>query len=161
MMKKVMLASHIEQKISEQAVAALRTALGDQLIAVVLFGSRARGEASAESDWDLLVIAEGLPERQFERHLFLKQLLPSGCRGAVSMLAKTPQEFEAHLPSLYLDIAVDGQILYDPDGYAAKKLGALQRLIEASGLYRERTEAGDVWRWKKQPPNPWVLRWER
>ena len=40
-----------------------RAASPDRLVAVVLFGSRARGEGSETSDWDLLVIAEGLPPR--------------------------------------------------------------------------------------------------
>jgi len=30
----------------------LRNGLGDDLVAVVLFGSRARGEAGPESDWE-------------------------------------------------------------------------------------------------------------
>lgn len=156
-----MIASHIEQRIAEQAVAALRMALGDQLVAVVLFGSRARGEASAESDWDLLIIAEGLPEKPFQRRLFLKRLLPLGCGEAVSLLARTPEEFEARLPSLYLDIALDGQVLYDPQGYAAEKLSKLRRLIQKMGLYRERTEGGDMWRWRQEPSGPWVLEWEK
>ena len=151
----------LEQEISRQTIEALLKALDNCLVAVILFGSQARGEASAGSDWDLLVIAEGLPERHFERHLYLKRLLPPRWRGAVSLLAKTPDEFEAHLPSLYLDIALDGQILYDPRGYAVERLAALRDLIEESGLYRERTEAGDVWRWQKEPSGPWALEWKK
>ena len=41
----------------------LRQALGDDLRALWLYGSRARGEAHAESDVDLLVIADGGRER--------------------------------------------------------------------------------------------------
>lgn len=154
-------ANHLEEGISDQVVAALRTALGDRLVAVVLFGSRARGEASAESDWDLLVIAEGLPEHPLERRRFLRQLLPQRCQGAVALLVRTPEEFDGHLPSLYLDIALDGRILYDPKGYAAEHLATLQRLIEEAGLYRERTRAGDVWRWKEPPRGPWVMSWKK
>jgi len=155
-----MIASHIEQKISEPVVAALRTALGDRLVAVVLFGSRARGEASAGSDWDLLIIAEGLPEKPFERHLVLTRALPPSCE-AVSLLARTPEEFEAHVSSLYLDIALDGKILYDPQGYATARLSSLCRLMERKGLYRERIEAGDVWEWSTEPLGPWALEWEK
>jgi hypothetical protein len=79
-------------------------------VAVVLFGSRARGDSSAESDWDLLVIADGLPEKPFQRHLFLTRALPPGCE-AVSLLARTPEEFDAHVSSLHFDIALDGKIL--------------------------------------------------
>ncbi|MEW6233456.1 MAG: nucleotidyltransferase domain-containing protein [Chloroflexota bacterium] len=148
-----------EQKIPMQAVESLRNALGERLIAVVLFGSQARGDVHEASDWDLLVIAEGLPGKSFERHLFLKRLLPPSCRGGISLIAKTPQEFQSRLPSLFLDMALDGRILYDPQGYGAAKMAALRRLIRRSGLYRERTQAGDVWRWKKTPAQPWRLEW--
>lgn len=150
-----------KHEISGQPIESLKIALGSRLVAVILFGSQAREEASAGSDWDLLVIAEGLPERYFDRHLFLKRLLPPRWRGAVSLLAKTPEEFEAHLPSLYLDIALDGQILYDPRGYAVERLTALKNLIEEAGLYRERTESGDVWRWQKEPSGPRFLEWKK
>ncbi|MBI1802286.1 MAG: nucleotidyltransferase domain-containing protein [Chloroflexi bacterium] len=148
-----------DQSILPEVITALRAALTDRLVAVVLFGSRARNDASAESDWDMLVIAESLPAKAFERHLYLKRILPPDCRGAVSMLARTPVEFEAAVPSLYLDIALDGQILYDPRGYAAERLAALRRLIEHAGLYRERTADGDLWRWQVEPAQPWSLSW--
>lgn len=149
-----------EQRIPALVVQALQRALGEQLIAVVLFGSRARGDAHAESDWDLLVIAEKLPEQFFDRHLFLRRLLPTDCSNA-SLLARTPQEFESHLPSLYLDIALDGRILYDPQGYAAGKLRALKRTIQKTGLYRERTQDGDIWRWRKEPSDSWTSEWRQ
>lgn len=143
------------------AMQALRAGLGDRLLAVVLFGSRARGDASPDSDWDFLILAEELPESAFQRHLMLKRLLPADCRGEVSLLAKTPAEFEAHLPSLYLDIALDGRVLYDPRGYAEDRLVAIRRIMDRGGLYRVRGPAGDVWRWREQPSRPWVLEWER
>jgi len=59
----------------KQIVTALQAALADRLVAVVLFGSQARGDASQDSDWDVLVIAEALPEKSFERHMFVKRLL--------------------------------------------------------------------------------------
>ena len=150
----------LENNPAYQAVDALRGTFGDRLVAVVLFGSRARGDARETSDWDLLVIAEELPENLFERHLFLTRLLPSRCQGSVSIIARTPAEFESHVPSLYLDIALDGQILYDPHRYAAKRLARLRGLIERMGLFRERTEAGDVWQWREGPTGPWELGWE-
>jgi predicted nucleotidyltransferase len=148
-----------ERERTSAAVCALREALGERLLAVVLFGSRARGDATEASDWDLLVVAEDLPQRPFERQLFVGQALWRKCDIAVSVLAKTPQELEASVPSLYLDIALDGCILYDPQGYAAEKLAAVRRLIERLGLRRERTDAGDLWRWEKEPAGAWALRW--
>ena len=58
------------QNLLNQAIKALREALGDNLIAVVLYGSRAKGEAHDQSDWDLLLIAENLPEKPLARHFF-------------------------------------------------------------------------------------------
>src|SRR2546430_2509442 len=92
------------QDIQQEITAGLEAGLGDNLVAVVLFGSRARGEARAESDWDLLLIANGLPAGTLKRHFFVKRILPTGCRSTTSILAKSPQEFEARVPSLYLDI---------------------------------------------------------
>ena len=54
----------------------LQEQLGERLVAIVLFGSRARNEAKVESDWDLLLIADYLPQKALDRHLFVKQLLP-------------------------------------------------------------------------------------
>ena len=145
--------------VTSAIVAALRTGLGDRLISVVLFGSRARQEGRADSDWDLLVIAAGLPESAFVRRLYLKNLLPASCRGAASMLARTPAEFEAQLSSLYLDVALDGRVLYDPSGYVSRKLAALRQLMGEIGLYRERSEAGDLWRWRHEPALNWRQNW--
>jgi predicted nucleotidyltransferase len=46
--------------------AALDEMYGDQIERVVLFGSRARGEAHAESDYDVAVFLKELPDRWSE-----------------------------------------------------------------------------------------------
>ena len=144
----------------QPVVEALRQALGEDLIALVLFGSRARGDAQPGSDWDLLLIARNLLQRHLPRYRMLKEQLPPSWRGRVSILAKTPAEFEAALPPLYLDIAMDGQILYDPHGYAHVRLQKLRRLIQAKGLRRERRGNDLIWRWLTFPGFGWSLSWE-
>jgi predicted nucleotidyltransferase len=146
-----------DQDVAARVVQVLRAALSDRLVAVVLFGSRSRGEAGEESDWDLLVVVRDLPASPLERLVSLKQLLPSGCEG-VSLLLRTPEEFTDHVSSLHLDIALDGKILYDPQGYMAERLSHLRRLVENLGLYREWTEVGHEWRWRKQPAGLWAPR---
>lgn len=149
-----------ERETLEEVVAALRQGLDDDLVAVVLFGSRARGEADETSDWDLLVIARHLPEKIFERHVRLKSLLPPVWRGKTAILAKTPGEFEACLPSLFLDIALDGIVLYDPEEYMSERLKNLRKLIEKKGLHRQQIEKDLVWRWDRFPGFGWSLEWE-
>ena len=144
----------------QEAVTAFKQALPNRLIAVVLFGSRARGEAQETSDWDLLVIARDLPAKTLARHLLLKNALPVDWRARVANLGKTPQEFEAALPSLYLDIALDGILLYDPEGYAALRLARLRRLIETRGLHREANRRDLAWGWQQFPGFNWSLEWE-
>ena len=144
----------------DAVIAALRQGLGDNLMAVVLFGSRARGEATEASDWDLLVVARHLPPSLFQRHLQLKALLPVEWRAKISLLARTPEEFDANLTSLMLDIALDGVVLDDPEGYATGRLEALKKLIERKGLHRKQEGKDFIWTWERFPGFNWTLEWE-
>ena len=144
----------------QEVVRALHRGLGDNLVAIVLFGSRARGDATEASDWDLLLIARHLPSRPLQRHFQLKILLPVEWRGQTSLLTRTPAEFESHLSSLMLDIALDGIVLYDPEGYAAQRLAALKRLVISRGLHREQVGRDFVWKWEGFPGFDWSLEWE-
>lgn len=148
------------RELLQPVVEALREGLGDDLVALALFGSRARGDAAPESDWDLLLIAHKLPEGFLSRHFYLKSLLPKEWRARVSLLAKTPGEFEARLPSLYLDIALDALVLYDPQGYLHERLPRLRAWITHLGLRREKSKGDWVWRWQGEAPLEWTLRWE-
>lgn len=145
----------------DQVVRALREGLGGRLVSVVLFGSRARGDEGEDSDWDLLVIAEGLPEGSMSRRKFIRGLLPPKWRHRVSVIAKTPEEFESSLPPLYLDIALDGIIIYDPRDYASKKLSYIRDRIEELGLRRRRLGKGWVWLWRSPPGTDWEIEWKR
>jgi predicted nucleotidyltransferase len=139
---------------------ALKGVLGERLIALVLFGSQARGEGNETSDWDLLLIATDLPLGSLKRHLVLKRALPPRWRGRSALLAKTPEEFEARLPALYLDIAHDGIILYDPAGYAARKLARIRQLREEAGLKRQKRAGELIWDWTRPPAGPWKIEWD-
>lgn len=140
-------------------VQAFQDRLGDDLIAIVLFGSQARGEATSTSDWDILLIAHSLPVSTFQRHLYLKEIIPSDWRSLIAIIAKTPEEFESHLSDLFLDIATDGVVLYDTNDYMTKRLRGLRQLIRNRGLSREKIQQNFVWRWQKFPGIDWSLDW--
>jgi hypothetical protein len=144
----------------QPAITALQDALGDDLVALFLFGSRARGDARPDSDWDLLLIARTLPAQTFARHIFVKGLLPVEWRSQLAILAKTPAEFESSLPALVLDIAVDRLILHDPDGYMADHLAYVRQLLVTRGLYREQHGSDLIWQWQQFPGYDWQLTWK-
>lgn len=152
--------SRVVAELPTGVVSELRERLGEDLRTAVLFGSQARGEAWESSDWDVLVVARGLPKKILERAIFLKLILPDSWRGEVSLLAKTPEEFAAGLPEVYLDIALDGVVLYDTDGYMARRLEYLRALIRRKGLRREQDGRDLIWRWGQPPAADWSLEWE-
>lgn len=55
-----------DQQTKPRIVAALKERLGDRLLAA-LSGSRARGTARSDSDWDALAVATDLPDALSER----------------------------------------------------------------------------------------------
>lgn len=79
--------SHSEAQIEQYlrpVVEALCQGLGADLTALALSGSRARGDATSESDWDVLLVARDLPMRPLQHHFHLKALLPEHWRARVS-----------------------------------------------------------------------------
>lgn len=58
-----------EDPVLQRYKAALDALYGDQIDRVVLFGSRARGDAHAESDYDVAVFLKSMPDRwkEFDR----------------------------------------------------------------------------------------------
>jgi len=140
---------------------ALRNGLGDDLVAVVLFGSRARGEGGPDSDWDLLVIAENLPDSPWHRQKQMLALLPQEWQHQVNVLAYTSAEWFARVTPLALDIAVDGIVLYESNrALFSARLSALRKQLSDLGLERQAIGEGErVWLWRDEPQRHWALEW--
>ena len=114
-------------------IALLGERYGADLVSVVLFGSRARGDARPESDIDLLVVVRGLPRPRFERYEGSRDLAravsPEFGRDAAPILL-TPEE-AAQVKPYYLGMLSGHEILMDRDGFFAGVLDRLrQRLAE-------------------------------
>ena len=111
--------------------------------AVILFGSRAKGESTDESDCDVCLIADDLPQDLFRR----RYLAPSGFR-FLSVFGFHPQEFldmvkDANL--FVLDVLEEGKTLYD-NGFLREAQIRGREVIDRYHLKRE--EKG--WSWDKE-----------
>jgi predicted nucleotidyltransferase len=147
-----------EAKIYNPVTRRLIKGFGDRLKTAVLFGSRARDEADDNSDHDIFVVIEGLPDNPLER---LKQVrsavLDMPLR--VNLIAKTPEQVAANLTPLLLDICIDGVCLYGAEYFDHFRRKALNAL-EQSGLMRKRVGRDWYWRFEKIPKKEWELTWE-
>jgi predicted nucleotidyltransferase len=128
------------------------------LVAVALFGSAAREEATEGSDLDFLVVLRGVPkslERRYEVYRPIRDALTMQSRKIRGITAiDLDEEFindeDAEVTPLMLNIASDAAILYDPEGELSTFLRRVRRLIKVAGLQRYRTRDGKYgWRPKQ------------
>jgi len=145
-----------------QVIEALRKAFGERFMAAVLFGSHARGSARPGSDHDLFVVIRDVPEDRLRRQWLVREtLLPILDRlpGPIAFVIKTPEEVDANLTPLLLDICEEGICLYGEEFFAPYRRKALEA-VRQSGLIR--TQIGDTLMWVF--PNfryrDWELTWE-
>ncbi len=140
------------------AIERLAGAFEKRLNTIVLFGSRARGDAERDSDYDLLVIVDGLASNPLERMRQVRlPLLNVPLR--INVIAKTPEELRRNLTPLLLDVCVDGICLYGHDFFDPYRRKALNAL-EQSGLERRRVGGEFCWKFDKLPRKDWELTWE-
>jgi predicted nucleotidyltransferase len=139
--------------------AGCRVHYGDRLVSLVLFGSVARGSSGPESDIDLLVVAEGLPDGRVPRaHDFsaierslaadLAEARRAGWAVELSPVFKTPAEVRQG-SALFLDMVDDARILEDRDAFMRHALTALRGRLAALGA--RRIWRGNAWYWDLKP----------
>ena len=157
-----MTTSLVPETVAEPFRSALTAACGawcaeldERLVSLVLFGSVARGHARADSDIDLLVVAEGFPRRLADRR---KPLLESWSRAREraalpaiewNLVTKSPEEALHHSP-LYLDIVEDGILVFDRNGFFAAILDAMRVRMRDLGSRRVYLPNGG-WYWDLKP----------
>jgi predicted nucleotidyltransferase len=138
----------------------LKTAFGDDFIALALFGSLARGEGDERSDLDIFCIIDNLPGKIYERKKLLSKIITKHIQRRFSIIAKTHSEFLDHFSSLYLDLGLDAKIIYDRDDFLKKKLKRIRNILEKAGLKRERDGRDFFWNWKTTPSQGWEIDWQ-
>jgi len=81
---------------------------------IILFGSEARGEAAGDSDLDLLVVEESVPDRAAEMVRLNRLLRP--LRMAVDLLVVSEEKFQYWRDTpgnVYFEAATEGRVLYE------------------------------------------------
>jgi predicted nucleotidyltransferase len=145
--------------LAECVVAEYRTALGDDLVAVAVFGSVARGTAGPASDLDLYVVTRpqeplALDSRLSERWRVCEtpeylRLAGEGYRPDPRPVFHTVEQLKSH-PWILLDIADHGVVLYDPERVLETELEAVRARLRALGSKRIERPDG-TWYWDLKP----------
>ena len=81
---------------------------------IILFGSRARGEAASDSDFDIMVVEEK-PANRFAEIVRLNRLLRSFDM-AIDLLVVSDENFQYWRDTpgnVYYEAATEGQVLYE------------------------------------------------
>lgn len=128
------------------AVAARAVAsFGPDLVGVVLYGSWVRGEATAASDIDALVVLDA--SRKITRALYHEwdgePLEHEGHAVEVHFVGMPPADGDPG--SVWLEVALDGVVAFDRDGRIARYLGQVRRHIAAGDRVRRRAHGQPYW----------------
>jgi predicted nucleotidyltransferase len=130
---------------------------GERLTTVAIFGSAGRGTARPDSDLDLLLVADSLPNGRMRRidefaavEKRLSDLLApeAGAAPLLSPVLKTPEEV-GHGSPLFLDMTEDALILFDRRSFFTQELDRLRERLAHLGA--RRIWLGNAWYWDLKP----------
>ena len=101
-----------EQEVLKRFKAEVKKVFGERLDRVVLFGSRSRGDADPDSDFDLLVTAESLDEADQKRVFDIAADLSLEYGTVLAVLVVPTNDFtEDRYFYLYENIQKEGQVV--------------------------------------------------
>ena len=144
--------------LADRVVTEYRAALGDDLVAIALFGSVARGEARPDSDLDLYVVTRrpvvGDPRlrpmwERIDASPEYQALVAAGYQPALSPVLHTVEDLRRH-SWILLDITHHGIVLYDPASVLERELNAVRGRMAELGSRRVELADGS-WYWDLKP----------
>ena len=132
---------------------------GDRLVALAVFGSVGRRTMRPDSDIDVLLVVDPLPDRRLARMeefaavegrmaAPLRDARTAGIETELSPVFRTPAELAQGTP-LLLDMTEDARILFDREGLLTAALHALRTRLAALGA--RRIWRGNAWYWDLKP----------
>ncbi|MHB1126529.1 MAG: nucleotidyltransferase family protein [Bacillota bacterium] len=139
----------------EEILAQTHAYYGDRLVTLGVFGSVGRGKPRADSDIDLILVADDLPAGRLKRmqefeqienklELSLQRLKKSGISTCLSPVIKSPAEVKAG-SLLFLDMIEDTLYLYDRRDYFRLFLNEFQKRLVSLGA--RKVKRGNAWHW--------------
>jgi predicted nucleotidyltransferase len=115
----------------------------DKIQALVLYGSWARGQAGSSSDIDLLIVVsdEVVVDRDLYSEWRTKRI---GNHEVSPLFVNLPSENE-EVRGIWLEIALDGVVLFDRESRACRYLAKVRRLIASGRVKRKMTHGHPYW----------------
>jgi predicted nucleotidyltransferase len=147
------------QRLQEGLTRHVHALYDDRLVSLVVFGSVGRGTPRHDSDLDVLIVAEGLPNGRIARveefaavEEALIPIITDGRRAGFftecSPVFKTPTELRTGSP-LLLDMVDDARVLFDREGFFASAMTRLRERLATLGA--RRVWRGNAWFWDLKP----------
>jgi predicted nucleotidyltransferase len=133
---------------------------GPDLVALVVYGSAARGKVREYSDLDLLVVARGLPAEHGERNRIGGEIdralrprleefaAQTGWNPYLSFLFRTPEEAN-RVSRFYFDMTEEARLLVDRDDFFRGVLDQVSERLRRAGA--RRVTVGKRWYWDLKP----------
>jgi len=135
----------MKQNIAQQIRENVSKLSGIEIVSLAIFGSTARRENDADSDVDLLAVAEEIAEKRIQRIpdiVRIKRQLDLGIPLDILLVSKyeCQSNFRNHNP-LYLDITLDAEIIYDNNEFLKNLIEETRGYIDENNIHRD----GDSW----------------
>lgn len=147
------------QRLIERIQVEALTLFGDNLRALVIFGSVARNAQRSDSDIDILFVFKNLPENRRQRTDLVAQLEENlekdfqemrnqGIATCISPIIKSSDE-ATFLSPIYLDMLEDATIILDHDGLVESVFERLRTGLDKTK--GRRIWKGQRWYWDLKP----------
>lgn len=138
---------------------ACRGHYGSRLVSLAVFGSVGRGTPRPDSDLDILLVVDDLPQGRLARvtefgpvetalAADLAAARAAGLHPELSPIFKTPVEVKQG-SLLFLDMIDDARLLYDRDGFLQGALNRFKARLDRLGA--RRIWRGNAWYWDLKP----------